>query len=280
MKIAARLAYLGSRYHGWQKQPQTPQASVGPLITIQDVVEQAVSQMFSAPITVVASGRTDAGVHAYGQVIHFWLNVPDAEKRFPPEIIKRGLNSILPQDIRVMQAWRVPDDFHAQQSAEKKQYSYLLQQGPAPLPQWLQTSWWIYRKLNVEAMSEAISYLRGEHDFKAFQGKGAKELRSTVRTLFEAEVTREAVPHLFGYDLNEEGYSFVRIRLVGSGFLKQMVRGIVGTLVPIGEGIRQPIEMKEILENQDRSRLGPTAPSRGLTLERVWYKTDPYGNSD
>jgi tRNA pseudouridine38-40 synthase len=251
-----------------------------PLVTIQETVERAISQMISTPTTVVASGRTDSGVHAYGQVVHFWLKAPHGETRFPPEVIKRGLNSILPQDIRVMSAWRVPDEFHAQRSAEKKQYSFLLQQGPAPLPQWMETTWWIHRTLNVGAMQEAIAYLRGEHDFKAFQATGSKELKSTVRTILEADVTRERIPDLFGADLNEEGYSIVRIRLIGTGFLKQMVRGIVGTLVPIGEGFRQPIEMKQILTSQDRRLVGPTAPSRGLTLERVWYKTDPYGNSN
>lgn len=271
---------MGTQYNGWQKQPQTPEASSVKLNTIQDTVEKAVSQMFSVPTTVVASGRTDSGVHAYGQVVHFWLKAPDAEARFSMETIKRGLNSILPQDIRVLAAWRVPDDFHAQTSAIKKQYSYLLLQGPSPLPQWNWTTWWIHRKLNVEAMQEALNYLKGEHDFKAFQARGSKELRTTVRTLLETEVIRQPIPSPFGADLEEVGYSIVRIRLVGTGFLKQMVRGIVGTLVPIGEEFSQPIEMKEILDTQDRSRLGPTAPARGLTLERVWYTTDPYGNSN
>ncbi|MBS1959044.1 MAG: tRNA pseudouridine(38-40) synthase TruA [Bdellovibrionales bacterium] len=280
MKIALRISYLGTKYNGWQSQPSTPAASSGPLITIQDTVETAVSRMFDTPTRVVASGRTDAGVHSYGQVAHFWLNAPDAENRFPMDTIKRGLNSNLPTDIRVMKAWVVPDDFHAQHSAEKKQYSFLLQQGPTPLPQWMETSWWIHRRLNIEAMQEAISHLRGEHDFKAFMATGSKELKSTVRNILEAEVTREPIPGLFGDDLNDEGFSFVRIRLIGTGFLKQMVRGIVGTLVPIGEGLRQVIEMKDILDSQDRRKVGPTAPSRGLTLDRVWYKTDPHGNSN
>jgi tRNA pseudouridine38-40 synthase len=280
MKVAIRLAYLGTKYNGWQKQPNTQAASTLPLVTIQDTVERAISQMISTPTTVVASGRTDAGVHAYGQVIHCWIKAPDAERRFPPEVIKRGLNSILPVDIRVMSAWRVENDFHAQRSAEKKQYSYVLQQGPGPLPQWMEQSWWIHRKLDLDAMNEAISFLRGEHDFKAFQATTKNEMKSTVRTILEAEVTREPVPALFGEDLNDEGYFFVRIRLVGTGFLKQMVRGIVGTLVPIGEGFRQPIEMKEILDTLDRRKVGPTAPSRGLTLERVWYKTELHGNTN
>lgn len=280
MKVAIRLAYLGTAYNGWQRQPNTAAASPTPLVTIQDTVEKAISQLTDTPTTVVASGRTDAGVHSFGQVIHCWLKAENAERRFPPEIIKRGLNSILPPDIRVMGAWVVADDFHAQRSATKKQYSFFLQQGPTPLPQFMQTSWWIHRTLNVEAMQTALDFLKGEHEFKVFQARGSKELKSTVRTILEAEVTREPIPYLYGADLNEMGFSMVRIRLVGTGFLKQMVRGIVGTLVPIGEGFRQPIEMKEILDTQDRQKVGPTAPSRGLTLERVWYKTDPYGNSN
>ena len=266
MKYALRLSYLGKNYCGWQKQGQaTPERPRLP--SVQEVVEAALSSVTDEPTTVVGSGRTDAGVNAVGQIVHFWNSNPKLNE----EIFRRGMNSLLPQDIRVMKAFRVPDDFHAQQSATHKQYSYYFQQGLCPLPLWMDTTWWIQKNLDVEAMARALAYLKGEHDFKPFQATGM-ELKSTVRNLLEAEVTREPMPSFPGADLNEEGYSIIRIRLVGTGFLKQMVRGIAGTLLQVGEGRRPPDDLKMILETLDRSKVGPTAPAKGLTLERVWYK--------
>jgi tRNA pseudouridine38-40 synthase len=190
------------------------------------------------------------------------------------------LNSLLPIDIRVMEVREVADSFHAQQSAIKKQYSYYFQQGPCTLPQFMDSSVWIARTLNVEAMHEALQALLGEHDFKSFQATGSKPDLSSIRTLFEAEVRRLPMPDFPGQDLTERGFSMVRVRLVGSGFLKQMVRGIAGTLLQIGENRRNAAEMNEILASKNRALVGPTAPAKGLTLERVWYKPDLYGNSN
>lgn len=266
MKYALRLSYLGKNYCGWQKQgPATAQAPRLP--SVQEIVEQALSSVTDEVTNLVASGRTDAGVHAVGQVAHFRNQNPKLNE----EIFRRGMNSLLPEDIRVMKAYRVPDDFHAQQSATHKQYSYYFQQGLCALPLWMDTTWWIQKELNLQAMKEAIAYLRGEHDFKPFQATGM-ELKSTVRTLLEAEVTREKMPAYPGADLDEEGFSVIRIRLVGTGFLKQMVRGIAGTLLQVGENRRPADDLKMILETKDRSKVGPTAPAKGLTLERVWYK--------
>lgn len=175
---------------------------------------------------------------------------------------------------------RVVPEFHAQLSATHKQYSYYFQQGPCALPHLMDTTWWIQRTLDLEAMREALSVLVGEHDFKPFQASGAPEGRSTVRSILEAEITREPMPAFPGHDLNDLGYSVVRVRLVGTGFLKQMVRGIAGTLLQVGEGRRPASDMKVILETLDRVKVGPTAPSKGLTLERVWYKPNLYGNTD
>ncbi len=266
MKYALRLSYLGKNYCGWQKQGAITEAAPR-LRSVQEVVEQALSSVTDETTTLVGSGRTDAGVNALGQVAHFWNSNP----KLTPEIFRRGMNSLLPQDIRVMKAYGVPDEFHAQQSATHKQYSYFFQQGLCPLPLWMDTTWWIQKELDLQAMSEAISYLRGEHDFKPFQATGM-ELKSTVRTLLEAEVTREKMPLYPGADLDEEGYSIIRIRLVGTGFLKQMVRGIAGTLLQVGENRRPASDVKMILDTKDRSKVGPTAPAKGLTLERVWYK--------
>jgi tRNA pseudouridine38-40 synthase len=273
MKFALRLAYLGKNYCGWQRQSSGTERAPA-LPSVQETVEKALSRMTDSALTIVGSGRTDAGVHALGQVAHFRFE----SDRFTPEVFKKGLNSLLPQDIRVMQAFRVPEEFHAQRSAVKKQYSYYFFQGPGPLPQFMETSWWIQKTLNIEAMGEALAFLRGEHDFKSFQASGANPGKTTVRTLIEAEVERIAMPLFPGEDLNERGYGMVRLRLVGTGFLKQMVRGIAGTLLQIGENQRKASEMKDVLESRSRAGVGPTAPAKGLTLERVWYIPDLYGN--
>jgi tRNA pseudouridine38-40 synthase len=275
MKYALRIAYLGKNYLGWQKQRFEPMRTGLPP-SIQETVEKAVSTMTSMPISVVGSGRTDAGVNALGQVAHFVFN----SDRFTTGIFKKGLNSLLPEDIRIMEVFQVPEDFHAQRSATHKQYSYYFQQGPTPLPQWLDTTWWIQRELNVEAMNNALIHLLGEHDFRVFQASGGNPGKSTIRTILEAEVTREPMPVFPGQDLTERGFSVVRVRLVGTGFLKQMVRGIAGTLLQIGENQRNPSEMLRLLETQKRQDVGPTAPAKGLTLERVWYKPDLHGNSN
>jgi tRNA pseudouridine38-40 synthase len=273
MKFALRLSYLGKNYCGWQRQSANP-AKAPDLPSIQETIEAALSRMTDAPVKIVGSGRTDSGVHALGQVAHFF----SPNDRFTTEIYRKGLNSLLPQDIRVIQAYSVPDDFHAQRSAVKKQYSFYFQQGSAPLPQWMDTTWWIQKSLNVEAMHEAIQMLIGEHDFKSFQASGSAPMKSTVRKILEAEVLRLPMPDYPGQDLNESGFSMVRVRLVGTGFLKQMVRGIAGTLLQIGENQRKASEMPEILASKSRSLVGPTAPAKGLTLERVWYIPDLYGN--
>ena len=266
IKYAFRVAYNGKNYCGWQRQskggPESPT-----LPAIQELLEDGLSRITDEKITVIGSGRTDAGVHSVGQVAHFRTT----NSKLSEDNLLRGLNTHLPHDIRIMKVYRVPDDFHAQRSAIKKQYSYFFQQGATPLPHLSDNTWWIYKKLNLSAMQDAIAYFRGEHDFKAFQAADANELKSTVRTILEAEITLENLPHFPGGDLGEEGYSVIRLRLVGTGFLKQMVRGIAGTLLSVGEGRRKPEEMRDILLKKQRSLVGTTAPPKGLTLERVWY---------
>ena len=215
MKYALRLSYLGKNYCGWQRQSRDPEKK--PVLpSIQEIVEAAVSSMADKETSVVASGRTDAGVNATAQVAHFWCKNPSLSAA----IYYRGLNSLLPIDIRVMEVHEVPDHFHAQQSAVQKQYSYYFQQGPCTLPQFMECSVWIAKKLNVEAMQEALLVLKGTHDFKSFQARGSKPDLDAVRTIFEAEVTRERMPAYPGQDLDERGFSMVRVRLVGNGFFK------------------------------------------------------------
>jgi tRNA pseudouridine38-40 synthase len=261
------LAYVGKPFCGWQKQTHADGTASHPLPSVQELIEAAVLQMTGEKVSVVASGRTDRGVSALGQVAHITLSTD----RFTTEKLKLGLNTILPIEIRIIRVAQVSLDFHAQRSALRKQYSFLFQQGPCPLPQYLDQSWWIYKKLDVKAMHEAVQALIGEHDFKVFQARGGDAGKSSVRTIFEAEVVKCPMPELPGQNLNELGFYFVRVRLVGSGFLKQMVRGIAGTLLQIGEGDRPATDMLELLTSQERSKVGATAAAKGLTLERVWY---------
>jgi tRNA pseudouridine38-40 synthase len=259
-KYALLLSYVGTRYCGWQKQKGS--AAEG-LPSIQTTIEQALARITGEEVSVVGSGRTDSGVHAVGQVAHFRLS----RKEWDPGIIQRGLNSALPIDIRVLASQRVEMDFHAQRSAVKKRYSYFFQQGPSAIPHLEPYSWWIRKRLDTEAMQRALDHLTGEHDFKPFQSSGAKP-GPTVRKILEAQVTRE--PAVFP-GVPYPSVEFVRVRLIGTGFLKQMVRGISGTLLQIGEGRRPADDVQRILSSGDRGLVGPTAPARALWLERVWY---------
>lgn len=262
-KYAALVSYFGARYCGWQKQKGSA-AEGGP--SIQQTFEEALAQMTSEEkLSLVGSGRTDSGVHATGQVVHFVLR----KKEWDTGILLKGLNSLLPMDIRVLAVKKVPIEFHAQRSAEKKQYSYYFQQGPCALPMLLPYSWWIKKRLDLEGMQKALSHLVGRHDFKPFQSAGAKP-GPTVREILEAKVEWMEVPFP-GTTPVGQPMGLVRVRLVGTGFLKQMVRGIAGTLLQVGDGRRKPDCMAEILESLDRKQVGPTAPGRALWLERVWY---------
>lgn len=266
-KYALLISYFGRNYCGWQKQ----KSASGPFPSVQQTVEDAIQKVAQETVHIVASGRTDSGVHAVGQVVHFVLE----KKDWNPIFLERGLNGVLPDDIRIIEAQKVSMDFHAQRSALRKQYSYYFQQGPCPLPHLEPWSWWIRKTLDQGAMAKALNYLVGEHDFKPFRASGAKP-GSTVRQILEAEIVRQEITfpqiNFLGETPSERPIYLVRVRLVGTGFLKQMVRGITGTLLQIGEGRRSPECMVEILDSLDRNLVGPTAPARGLWLERVWYR--------
>ncbi len=262
-KYAALISYNGARFCGWQKQKGSAAAGAP---SIQETIETTLIQMVNEDrVSSVGSGRTDAGVHAAGQVMHFTLR----RKEWDPAILQKGLNSLLPHSIRLLAVRQVPIEFHAQRSAEKKQYSYYFQQGPCAIPHLAPFSWWIRKRLDVEAMAQAARDLIGEHDFKAFQSRGAKP-GPTVRRILEAEVSFEPVSFP-GSALYGPPIGLVRFRVVGTGFLKQMVRSIAGTLLQVGEGKRDSGCIREILERQSRDLTGPTAQPRGLWLEQVWY---------
>ncbi len=261
-KYAALISYRGTRFCGWQKQKGSA-AEGAP--SIQETIEGALQKITQEPTTIVGSGRTDAGVHAAGQVAHFFL-----QKERSPDILIKALNSVLKTDIRIRAIEPVSMEFHAQRNALKKQYSYYFQQGPCALPHLEPWSWWIQKKLDLDAMNQGLAHLLGEHDFKAFQGSGAKP-GSTVRQILEAQVSWEPITFPGGISEVDARCGLVRVKVVGTGFLKQMVRGIAGTLLQVGESRRSFDCFKEILETRDRSLVGPTAPGRALWLERVWY---------
>ncbi|MCM2322199.1 MAG: tRNA pseudouridine(38-40) synthase TruA [Oligoflexia bacterium] len=266
-KFAALISYVGTRYCGWQKQKGSA-ACGGP--SVQETFEGALGRITSEEVSTVGSGRTDSGVHAAGQVVHFILK----RKAWDPRILKKGLNSLLPTDIRALDVRPVALEFHSQRSAVTKQYSYYFQQGPCALPPLEPYSWWIQKRLDLQAMRQGLNHLVGEHDFKPFQSSGSKP-GPTERRILEAEITFETIGfpafQVGPLGSDRSGLGLVRVRIVGTGFLKQMVRGIAGTLLQVGEGRRDPSCFQEILQTRDRTAVGPTAPGRALWLERVWY---------
>ncbi len=257
-RYAFRLSYLGTNYCGWQRQKPDSEH-----MSIQEILEKTIIQMTQEEGSFVASGRTDAGVHATGQVVHFTFK----KKEWDLDILQKGLNALLPKDIQILEIKKMAANFHSQKNALKKQYSYYFQQGPCALPHLEPYSWWIRKKLNIKRMHQALQILCGKHDFKALQASGSKP-GSTVREILEADV--KWVPISFPLCVDSQ-FGLVQVRVVGSGFLKQMVRGIVGTLLQIGEERRPPDLFEKILDSKKRSLVGPTAPGRGLWLERVWY---------
>jgi tRNA pseudouridine38-40 synthase len=264
-KYVVLFSYVGTDFCGWQKQKGSA-ADGAP--SIQETIEKALRQITQEQeLTIVGSGRTDSGVHAVGQVAHFVTR----EKEWDPRNLHRGMNSILPTTIRAQVVQEVEIDFHAQHSAEKKQYSYYFQQGPSAMAHLEPYSWWIQKSLDVKAMQRGLNHLIGEHDFKPFQSSGAKP-GPTVRKILEAEVNWANVGFPLSIpQMGDAQIGFVRVRLMGTGFLKQMVRGIAGTLLQVGEGRRDPDCFKDILKSLNRDDVGPTAPARALWLERVWY---------
>lgn len=232
------MAYDGTNYHGWQLQDNGN--------TIEAELNKALSDLFEEKIEVIGASRTDAGVHAMGNVAVF-----DTESPMAASKISYALNQRLPEDIRIQKSEEVPADWHPRHCESRKTYEYRIYRGAFPMPVKRLYSHFVYHALDVEKMREAAAYLEGKHDFKSFCQTGA-QVENTVRILYLLFV-------------EEQGADLV-IRACGSGFLYNMVRIIVGTLLEVGQGKRAPETMAEILAARDRSAAGPTAPARGLTL--------------
>jgi len=244
--IKLTVAYDGTNYHGFQEQRGTG------LPTIQEILESTLSKIAKAPIQVIGAGRTDAGVHAWGQVINFRSHCWPV----PTSKIHLAMNALLPDDIKVLQAEEVPLDFHARFSATAKTYRYSIYNHRVMSPLHRLYCYHEPRLLDVRAMQEGAAYLVGTHDFKSFQAQGTP-VKDTVRTIYRADIFSE--PPL------------IHLYLRGNGFLYNMVRIITGTLLDIGMGKIPPSEMAHIIAARDRTRAGTTVPPQGLCLMEVEY---------
>lgn len=244
-RIKLTIAYDGTNYCGWQVQPNG--------ITVEEVVNKALRKLTGEEISVIGASRTDSGVHALGNVAVF-----DTETSIPPERIAMALNQRLPDDIVIMKSEEVAADFHPRYCDCSKTYEYNIINTRLPVPTKRLTNYFVSYELNIENMRKAASYLVGEHDFVSFCNIRT-DVENTVRTITKLEI------------LTHEDE--IKIRITGNGFLYNMVRIIVGTLIRVGRGFYEPEKVKEILEAKDRKAAGVTAPAHGLTLVGIDYES-------
>jgi len=238
------VEYDGTAYCGWQRQENG--------LSIQQVLEEAIQLITGEKVSVIGSGRTDAGVHALNQVAHFKSN-----SSLPLDNIYRGLNSVLPKDIVIKEMKEVPEDFHALRDVKSKVYVYKICNQRLRPAIGRNYFWHVRYPLNMEFMREGTKYIIGTHDFSAFCAANT-QVKDRVRTILDIDIKK-----------NEEG--IIEVNVVAHGFLKYMVRNIVGTLVEIGRGKWEPEEMKRILESRNRNIAGATAPAYALFLKEVKY---------
>jgi len=250
-KYRLTIAYDGSAYEGWQVQ------KIG--TGVQAIVEQALAKLFTCTPRLHSSSRTDTGVHALGMVAHF--QVPRTERTIPGRKLVLALNAWLPEDVRVLSAARAARGFHARFDAAGKQYRYFAWNHPAMNPLLRHTAWHVPRPLDVRAMRAAAPLFVGKHDFQSFAASTDYAKGSTVRTLTRCDLSRRG-PLL----------TFV---IEGDGFLYKMCRGIVGTLVQVGQGKFAADEVRRMLAKKDRRVAGMTAPAQGLVLWKVFYARRP-----
>ena len=244
-RVKLTVAYDGTAYAGWQIQPNGT--------TVQAVMEGALAKILQEPVRLRAAGRTDAGVHARELAMDF----ADSGRR-DMETLVRGGNSRLPEDIRILSAVEVPGRFNARRDAKEKEYRYFLHLSAVASPFFSRYSWRIEAPLDLDAVRVGLSHLIGEHDFSSFRGQGCTA-KFPVRTIFRAGVTRYDPPEIASIDV------------AGDGFLRHMVRNIVGTVVDAGKGKHPPERIRDILRSRSRSAAGLNAPPQGLFLWRVAY---------
>ena len=252
-RVKLVLEYDGTNYVGWQIQQNGP--------SVQGRVQLALQQLLGEPITVVAAGRTDSGVHARGQVVAF-----DSPRQLPLKAYWMGLNSLLPEDVAVVRAEEVAPEFDPRRWSDGKRYRYLVSNRRSRSPLRRHSHWEIFQPLPLEPMVEAARHLLGRHDFSAFRASDCQAAHAT-RKLSRVDVTGQT----------GDEFAFV---VEGTAFLKHMVRNLVGTLIDVGRGRHPPGWVKEVLEGRDRTRAGPTAPPHGLCLDEVFYGGGREGGHD
>lgn len=238
------IEYDGTGFCGWQRQKNER--------TVQGVIEAAITTMTAQPVALIGSGRTDAGVHALGQVANFLC-----ETRLTAAIFRRGLNSLLPEDVVIRHCCQVDESFHARFNAQSKIYQYRILNRDNPTAVGRQYGWFIRKKMDQAAMRDAAGHIVGVHDFKAFEGAGSPR-SSSIREVLRAQWHESEPDHLV-------------FEIEADGFLRYMVRNLVGTLVLVGLGDITPDDFRRILLSTDRKQAGATAPPQGLFLMEVKY---------
>jgi len=243
MRIALSVSYDGSQFCGWQSQPSA--------CGVQDALETAISAVAQHAVRIHAAGRTDTGVHALCQVVHF-----ETQADRPLSAWVRGVNAHLPHTVRVEWAHLVPDEFHARFSAFSRSYQYLLYNAPVASALMAEKAGWFHLPLDFTAMQEAASYLLGEHDFSAFRASEC-QAKSPVRTITQAEVQVSGRYFVFSFSAN--------------AFLQHQVRNMIGALIYVGKGAHPPIYIKQLLQKRNRTLSPPTFSPYGLYLTGVGY---------
>lgn len=242
--ILLTIEYDGKDFNGWQKQPNK--------LNIQGEIERTIEEITGEKVDLIASGRTDAGVHALAQMANFKTN-----SKLPVEKYPIALNTKLKKSIRIQKAEEVEENFHSRYHCKQKTYRYIINNSSQGSSIYRNLEYFIPNKLDVEKMQEAVKYFEGEHDFKAFKASGTSS-KSSVRTIYKAKVEKQG--------------ERIIIELTGNGFLYNMVRIIAGTLVEVGLGKIKPEEISEIIEKKERANAGKTLPPQGLYLVKVEYK--------
>ncbi|MEW6109220.1 MAG: tRNA pseudouridine(38-40) synthase TruA [Nitrospirota bacterium] len=252
--IKLLIEYDGTNYQGWQSQKSG--------ITIQDILKREIFSITDEHVRLTGASRTDAGVHALGQVAVFATC-----SRLPADTISRALNAKLPQDIRILNAEEIESHFHPRYDARRKSYFYIIAMKTKQSAFLYRYVWDVKTKLDIEAMIKASGYFKGEIDFSALRASGCSA-KTSVRRVYSLDITHH---RKIGFMTATIKGDFMKIRIEANAFLRHMARNIVGTLVEVGRGRISPETVERIIESRDRRKAGPTAPSNGLFLENITY---------